>query len=118
MFWMMNEMGPRGGRRMHHRGYDPMGGLFLLPGILFGGLFGIYAILAVLNVVGVVIGAVLSGLGAAFYGVMSGIGSAFSRISGISGIGSTGGLIIGIVIGIIGYYRIRNRNARSDEEES
>ena len=49
MFWMMN------GRNRRGMG----GGLFLFPGLLFGGLFGIYAILAVLNVAGVVIGALL-----------------------------------------------------------
>ena len=94
MFWM-------NGRR----------GRGLFPGILFGGIFGIYAILAVLNVAGVVIGAVFSGLVAVFSGVMSGIGSVFS------GIGSTGGLIIGIVIGLVLYYVIRNhRKAQSEEE--
>ena len=111
MFWMMNGMGPHGGRRMHHVGYRPMGGLFLFPGILFGGLFGLYAMLAVLNIAGVVIGTVFSVLGAAFAGIVSGIGSLFS------GIGSAGGLIAGIVIGLVGYYLIRSRKAQNAEEE-
>ena len=112
MFWMMNGMGPHGGRRMHHGGYRPMGeGLFLVPGILFGGLFGIYAILAVLNVAGVVIGAVFSGLAAAFSGVINGIGSVFS------GVGTTGSLIVGIVIGIVLFNYIRRRRNGTAEEE-
>lgn len=99
MFWM--------GR--NHRGMG--GGLFLLPGILFGGLFGLYAILAVLNVAGVVIEAVFSGLAAAFSGAMSGIGSVFS------GIGTSGGLIIGIGIGLALYFGIRRRRNETTEEE-
>ena len=79
MFWMMNGMGPHG-RSMHHRGFFPMGGLFLVPGILFGGLFGLYAILAVLNVAGVVISAVLSGLAHVFAGLIEAFGSVFSGI--------------------------------------
>ena len=111
MFWMMNGMGPHGGRRMHHRGYAPMGGLFLLPGILFGGFFGLYAILAVLNVAGVVLSAVLSVFGAVFSGIMRGIGSAFY------GIGSVGSVVAGIVIGLVVYYWIRSRKARGAERE-
>ncbi len=113
MFWMMNGMGPRGCRRMHHRGYTPMGGLFLFPGILFGGIFGIYAVLAVLNVAGIVIGAVLSGLASVFSGVMHGIGSA------LSGVGYTGGLAVGIVIGLALFYGIRQRrNSGADREQT
>ena len=112
MFWMMNGMGPRGGRRMPHGGYRPMGGLFMVPGILFGGFFGIYVILALLNVAGIVIGSVFSGLAAVFSGLMNGVGEIFS------GIGSTGGVIAGIVMGVILYYVIRRqRNARSTEKE-
>ena len=100
MFWMMN------GRNRRGMG----GGLFLLPGILFGGLFGIYAILAVLNVAGIVIGTVFSGLAAAFSGIMSGVGDIFS------GIGSAGSLVIGALIGLVLYYRIRSRKAQNEEE--
>ena len=70
MFWMMN------GRNRRGMG----GGLFLLPGLLFGGLFGIYAVLAVLNVAGIVIGAVVSGLAAAFSGLLSAAGAVFSGV--------------------------------------
>ena len=92
------------------------GGLFLLPGLLFGGIFGIYVILAVLNVAGVVIGAVFSGLAAAFSGVIGAIGyvfrTVFSRIS--FGIGPIGGVIVGIVIGLVLFNRIRNRKAAEE----
>ena len=111
MFWMMNGMGPRGCRRMRHRGYYPMGGLFLFPGILFGGFFGIYAVLAVLNVIGVVVGAVFSGLAAAFSAVMGGIGTV------VSGIGPAGGLAAGVVIGYVLFRSIRRRRISDEEEE-
>ena len=100
MFWMMNDRNRRGG------------GLFLLPGLLFGGFFGIYVILAVLNVADIVIGTVFSGLAAVFSGVIGAVGSVFSGIG--SGIGNAGGVIAGIVIGILLFNRIRNRkNAKS-----
>ncbi len=101
MFRMMN------GRNRRGMG----GGLFLLPGLLFGGFFGIYAILAVLNVAGVVIGAVLSGLGAAFFGILSAFGSVFSGVS--EGIGNIGGLAVGIVLGLSLYYMICNHRKSS-----
>ena len=93
MFWM--------GRNRRGMG----GGLFLIPGLLFG----VYAILAVLNVAGIVIGAVFSGLAAAFTGILSAAGSVFS------GIGTSTGLPIGITLGIVLFYWIRNRKARSEE---
>ena len=104
MFWM--------GRNRRGMG----GGLFLFPGLLFGGFFGIYAILAVLNVAGAVIGAVFSGLTAAFSGVMNGIGSVFSGVG--ADIGNIGGLVIDTVLGLVLFYVIRNhRKAQNDAEE-
>lgn len=107
MFWMMN------GRNRRGMG----GGLFLLPGLLFGGLFGIYAVLAVLNVAGIVIGAVVSGLAAAFSGLLSAAGAVFSGVG--EGIGSIGSVVIGIAIGLWLVNMIRNRRngARDAEEE-
>ena len=105
MFWMMN------GRNRRGMG----GGLFLFPGLLFGGLFGIYAILAVLNVAGVVIGAVFSGLAAAFSAVIGGVGSVFSGIG--AELGSVGGLVGGVVIGLLLFFWIRSRKARKTAEE-
>ena len=90
MFWMMN------GRNRRGMG----GGLFLLPGLMFGGIFGIYAILAVLNVAGLVIGTVFSVLAEVF-----------------SGVGSIGGLAIGIVLGLGLFYAIRSRKIQKTEEE-
>ena len=89
MFWM----GRRG-----------MGGFFLIPGILFG----IYAILAVLNVAGIVIEAVFSGLAAVFSGVISGISGIFS------GVGSAGGLIAGVVIGVVLFYYFHSRKMKEE----
>ena len=113
MFWMMNGMGPHG-RSMHHRGFFPMGGLFLVPGILFGGLIGLYAILAVLNVAGVVISAVLSGLAYVFTGLIEAFGSVFSGV--FSGTAAIGSVIIGVVLGLIGYRMLRDRKARKAAE--
>ena len=89
---------------MFRMGRSGRGGLFLLPGILFG----IYAISAVLNVAGVIIGTVFSGLATAFSGVMNGIESAFS------GVGSTGGLIAGVVIGFALFYCFRSRKMKEE----
>ena len=103
MFWMMNGRNRRGG------------GLFLLPGLLFGGFFGIYVILAVLNVAGIVIGTVFSGLAAAFSGMIGAVESAFSGTG--SGIGTIGGVTADIVIGIVLFYLLKNRKARNEAEE-
>lgn len=97
MFWMMNGRNRRGG-----------GGLFLLPGLLFGGFFGIYVILALLNVAVIVIGAVFSGLAAAFSGILGAVGS---------GIGTAGSVIVGIVIGYVLFTRLKNRIAQNRAEE-
>ena len=95
MFWMNGRRG---------------GGLFLIPGLLFG----IYVILAVLNVAGIVIGAVFSGLAAAFSGIFGAVGSVLSGVG--SGIGFTGSLIAGIVIGVVLYFRIRRQRNETAEE--
>jgi len=89
MFWM---------------GRKGMGGFFLIPGILFG----IYAICAVLNIAGIVIGTVFSGMAFAFSGVISGINGIFS------GVGSAGGLIAGVVIGVALFYYFRNRKMKEE----
>ena len=86
------------------------GGLFLLPGLLFGGIFGIYVLLAVLNVAGIVIGTVFSGLAVLLSGVMSGAGSIFA------GIGDIGGLVIGIALGLGLYYWIRSGKMQNPEK--
>ena len=105
MFWMMNGQNRRGG------------GLFLLPGLLFGGFFGIYVVLAVLNVAGIVIEAVFSGLAAAFSGIISAAGSVLSGMEAgfSSGIGFIASVIVGIVIGVVLFNRLRNRNVKTGE---
>ena len=80
------------------------GGFFLIPGILFG----VYAIYAVLNIAGIVIGTVFSGMAFAFSGVISGINGIFS------GVGSAGGLIAGVVIGVALFYYFRNRKMKEE----
>ena len=61
-------------------------------GAIIGIVFGLYAVVAVINVIGVVIGAVFSG--AAFM-----LGEVFSGE----------GLVIGIVIGLVLFYAFRNK---------
>ena len=111
MSWMMNGMGPHGCRRMHHRGYRPMGGLPLFPGVTLGGLVGLLALFAVLNVAGLVAGTVFTGLAAVFSFVLRTIDYVFS------GIRLHVSLPIGIVIGLALYFSLRRRNARSGAEE-
>ena len=97
--------GPMGGP-MHHRpmgyrpmgmrhrpmGFFPIGGLFILPALMFGG-WAVVAVLGVLlSLVGTVIGCVFEGLGALAEGVFSG-----------------SGLLIGIVIGLIAFRYFRNK---------
>ena len=63
-------------------------------GAIIGIVFGLYAVVAVINVIGAVIGAVFSGaafmLGEVFFGE---------------------GLVIGIVIGLVLYFWLKKRNA-------
>ena len=63
-------------------------------GAIIGIVFGLYAVVAVINVIGVMIGAVFSG--AAFM-----LGEVFSGE----------GLVIGIVIGLVLYFWLKKRNA-------
>lgn len=74
---------------------------------LFGLLFGLRVILALLGVAGVVIGAVFSGLAAAFSGVIHAFGSVLSGM--FSGSAALGGVAMGIMIGLILYRMIRQK---------
>ena len=103
MFWMMNGRNRRSG------------GIFLLPGILLGGLFSFWAVAAVLNVAGVVIGAVISALAAAFSGVAYGIGAAFDAV--FSGAGAATGLPVGIALGLALVACIRRQKAKSADDD-
>ena len=94
--------GPGMGRRpmrMHRRpmGFFPLGGLLILPALMFGGWIAVAAIAGVLSLVGVVLGGVFSGLSSLFSGAFSG-----------------SSLVIGIVIGLIAFYSFRNRKAKNE----
>ena len=67
-------------------------------GAIIGIVFGLYVVVAVINVIGAVIWAVFSGT--AFM-----IGEVFS----------CEGLVIGIVIGLVLYFRLKKRNAVGEE---
>ena len=76
----------------------------MMLGAIFGILFGLYAILAVINVVGVIIGTVI-------YGAGSLIGEIFSGVFSLSEGGFFGeSLVLGIALGLIWYF-LRKRNA-------
>ena len=106
---MNRGFGPMGGP-MHHRpmGYRPMGmwhrpmgifpigGLFILPALMFGGWIAVAVVGGILSLVGTVIGGIFSGL---------------SYLASAAFSGS--GLVIGIVIGVVAFNYFRNRNARN-----
>ena len=101
---------PMGGR-MHHRpvgfrpmgtrhpvdSFLPMGVLFLLPALMFGGWIAIAVLGAVLSLIGTVIGGVFHGLASLAY-------------AGFSG----GGLAVGIVIGLAAYCLLRKGKNAED----
>lgn len=105
MFWMMNHwnrgMDPRGPMYGHrgfgHRGFG-LGGLFLLPALLFGGWMIIAVFGSLIGVVVMILGSLFSGLAAMAEGIFS---AAFS--------GS--GLVLGIVIGLGLYFWLKKKNA-------
>ena len=71
-------------------------------GAIIGILFGLYVILAVINVIGVIIGAVFSGVG--------------SLIGGISSMAFSGeGLAVGIMLGALAYMFFQKRNTEKAE---
>ena len=78
-------------------------------GMIVGLLFGLYVMVAVLHVVGVIIGAVFSGVGVLLGGVLSGIFSLAGHVFSAEGIG------LGIILGLAWYF-LRNgkRTARSN----
>ena len=100
MFWMMNHwnrgMDPRG-PMYGHRGFS-LGGLFLLPALLFGGWMIIAVFGSLIGVVVMILGSLFSGLAAMAEGIFS---AAFS--------GS--GLVLGIVIGLGLYFWLKKKNA-------
>lgn len=79
--------------RMRRRmGFFPLGALFILPGLMFGGWIAVAVLAGILGLAGSIIGGVFKGLGALAHGVFSG-----------------SGLALGVAIGIAAYYFFRNR---------
>ena len=118
MFWNMNDwnrrMGPRGpmGFRPARRpmrmgwmlGFLPLGGLFILPALMFGGWIVMAVLGSVLGLIGTVIGGVFAGLGALTEVVFSG-----------------GGLVFGMILGFAAYRIFRRKQeeqARQEEAET
>ena len=118
----MNGRGPMGrggfgptGRPMHHRpmgwrpmgmwhrpmGLFPIGGLFILPALMFGGWIAIAVVGGVLSLVVTVIGGIFSGLASLASGIFSGEG-----------------LVLGIVIGVLAFYFFRNRKSETARKEN
>ena len=85
-----------GGNRHHNDSF--LGGLLLLPALMFGGWIAIAVVGGVLSLIGSVIGGIFSGLTSLASGVFSG-----------------SGLVIGIVIGLALYYSIRRQKNESAE---
>ena len=78
-------------------GLFPLGGLFLLPALMFGGWIAIAVLGAVLSLIGTVIGGVFHGLASLAY-------------AGFSG----SGLAVGIVIGLAAYCLLRKGKNADD----
>ena len=118
----MNGRGPMGrgfgpmGRPMHyHRpmGYRPMGiwhrpmglfpigGLFILPALMFGGWIAIAAVGGILSLAGTVLGSIFSGLSSLASGAFSG-----------------GGLALGVVAGVLAFYYFRNRKSEAAQKKN
>ena len=81
------------------RNSNLLGGLILLPALIFGGWIAISVVCGVLGLIGSVIGGIFAGLASLASGVFSGRG-----------------LVIGIVIGVVLYYYIRRQNNNTAEE--
>ena len=88
--------------RMHYRpmGFFPLGGLFILPALMFCGWIVVAVLGGILGLVGSIIGGVFEGLSSLASGAFSG-----------------SGLVIGIVIGLALYFGLKKRNAAAKEEE-
>ena len=93
-------LGDRGCRRHDpHHNSSILGGLFILPMMMFGGWIAIAVIGGVLGLISSVIGGIFSGLSSLASAAFSG-----------------SGLVIGILIGLVAFYWIRNRNARNSAD--
>ena len=89
-------------RMYHHRpmGFFPLGGLFIVPALVFGGWIAVAVLCGVLGLVGTIIGGIFAeGLGFLASGAFTG-----------------SGLVIGIVIGLALYFWLKKRNTAKEEE--
>ena len=91
--------GPMNMRR-RSMGFFPVGGLFLLPALMFGGWMVTAVVGGVLSVMAALIGGLFSGLAALASGVFSG-----------------NGILVGMVIGLAAYFCFRKRKTAEDETE-
>ena len=82
----------------HRRNGSFPGGLLILPALMFGGWFAIAVIGGVLGLAGSIIGGIFSGLASLASGAFSGIG-----------------VVIGIVIGLALYFRLKKRDETTEE---
>ena len=84
----------------HHRpmGFFPMGGLFILPALMFGGWIAVAVLGGILGLLGSIIGGVLEGLTSLASGAVTG-----------------GGLLIGIALGLVLFFRLKKRNETTKE---
>ena len=82
------------GDRRRHDSF--LGGLLILPVLMFGGWIAIAVIGGILGLIGSIIGGIFSGLSALASAAFSG-----------------SGLVIGIVIGLVAFCYFRSRNARN-----
>ena len=89
------------GDNRHRRNGSFLGGLFILPALMFGGWIAIAVVGGVLGLIGSIIGGIFSGLSSL-------ASSAFS--------GS--GIVVGIVIGLALYFWLKKRNEVQEEERS
>ncbi len=89
---------------MYHRrpmGFFPLGGLFILPALMFGGWIVIAVLGGILGLVGSILGGVFEGLSSLGSGAFTG-----------------GGLAAGVIIGLALYYFIRCRKNETSDENS
>lgn len=82
----------------HRRNGSFPGGLLILPALMFGGWFAIAVIGGVLGLAGSIIGGIFSGLTSLASGAFSGTG-----------------VVIGIVIGLALYFRLKKRDETTEE---
>lgn len=92
--------GHRCRRQTWNRHGSFLGGLFILPVLMFGGWIAIAVVAGILSLAATVIGGIFSGLSALASTAFSG-----------------NGLVLGIVIGLVLYFCFRRQKTETTEEE-